>query len=153
MWTAVPDQTIQRRGQGGAQAFVSVTYTNSEGGDPITMTHEVDPTDPLTSLRRIVHRTIQGLEAANAVTPGTPIDPLAPPPITPLEQALQDYQKAVQRLDRLNRLQAIMGWLDTSQIGASGVTVLQAKNALRAEVTADMTNAARITMALDNLPG
>lgn len=103
----------------------------------------------LTTLQRRTYDDQQTLQSWEGIKDLETITPTAP---TPVQQAIADMQEAARKLAALAAMQAALGKADGDQAGTSGVTFAQARAALRNDLTADITNATALGMALENYP-
>lgn len=140
--------TISVRNDPGRVTIVARVTFRGNAGETHIKDYEVAGADALTILRRRVFDDRATLQAREGMAIGS-LTPLAP---TAADAALASYVTAVRKLQALTELTALMGWTDSSTIGSTAVTLTQASNALKAEITADMTNQARIALALENFP-
>lgn len=135
---------------GGRDASVRVRVRFTDDTTPTPNTREKDyivsGANARADLAKLVHRDRETLQGSGSLTPGA-ITPVAP---TAVEAAIAAYQLASARFLALAKLQARLGIADGDQIGTSGLTVTQVRTSLQNTMKADLTNQARITVALDN---
>jgi hypothetical protein len=143
-------QLVLRHGQSVVKVRVRFTDDTTPDAKYEERDYFLRGADAATRLARIVYDDQQTLQGFEAITVGS-ITPQAP---TGQEQAIQDAQTALNRRRALETI--FIGLLgmqdsDSDQLGTSGVTVAQTKSNLAADIEADITNQARLTLALDEL--
>lgn len=127
---------------------VRVTF-RGDGGETFVRDYQESGDSALARLQRRIYEDRATLQAAESLTDGMEIPPVAP---TPLDEAIADFQLNIRKLQALNTLVTLQGLADNAQIGTSGVTVSQARTALRAAVVADITSQPALHLALENFP-
>ena len=143
-WTTVPPKTIQ-------------SIVQPHGAD-VTLEFTSDDATPRTVQKKFAVRHREDLErqahsfqlrlASNDLLPAEDeaITPKAPDPI---DVAIEAANAARRKLRNLKAYQAEVNKPDTATLGSSGITILQVRNALIADAEADISNAARIAVFLE----
>jgi len=151
-WTVNDPEILSKQLSVENSTVRSVIQVRFSDDSPTPNTQDVQFTasgsNTMARLQQRAYAIQQTLNGHESVTLGA----FSPTPPTPADQAIEDALLARRKMAALQDLKGVFGLAANAELGTSGVTVTQAENSLESDVFTDVTNAARLSILLKNIP-